>query len=166
MDGSRPHRLEGTQLANQLQSLQSMPQLRAASAVFILFAITACRAGTDPATGTASSIRTIDNTVVQAAPIDPPPTVNEQETTFNPTIEVVPGSKLEGTKDERQAQMVDLPFAPAIAMDPVTGGKVSIRLITPKVEFKNKVYYFVSEDSKRQFMSDPETFSKGAMARY
>lgn len=111
-------------------------------------------------------IRTIDNSDVKATLIDPPPTVNEQETTFNPTIEVVPGSKLEGTKEERQAQMVDLPFAPAIAMDPVTGGKVSIRVSTPMVEYKNKIYYFVSEDSKREFLSNAEGFSKGAMARY
>jgi len=152
-------------LANQLQSIESMSSPRLAAFCLIATLMASCHARTDP-TAAASMIKTIDNSDVRSTMIDPPPTVNEQETTFNPTIEVVPGSKLEGTKDERQAQMVDLPFAPAIAMDPVTGGKVSIRVATPMTEFKHKIYYFVSEDSKREFLGSPDTFSKGAMARY
>ena len=143
-----------------------MTLLKLAATLTILVALVGCKGSGEPATASASMIKTIENTDVPGTPIDPPPTVNEQETTFNPTIQVVPGEKLEGTKEERQAQMVDLPFAPAIAMDVVTGGKVSIRLTTPKVEYDNKIYYFVSEDSKREFLSNPEVFSKGAMARY
>lgn len=60
----------------------------------------------------------------------------------------------------------DLPFAPAIAMDPVDGGKVSITANTPIAEHKDRIYYFNSAANKRTFLQDPETYLTGKLATY
>jgi YHS domain-containing protein len=54
-----------------------------------------------------------------------------------------------------------LPFAPAIAMDPIDGSKISIRATTPTVEVKGKIFYFSSEANKHTFMANPEQYMKG-----
>jgi YHS domain-containing protein len=51
--------------------------------------------------------------------------------------------------------------APAIAMDPIDGSKISIRASIPTVEYKNKLYYFANEDHKRTFVANPEQYTKG-----
>jgi len=63
-----------------------------------------------------------------------------------------------------EAMRASLPFAPAIAMDAVDGSKISIRASTPTLEYKNKLYYFSSEDHKRQFLADPEQYTKGVFS--
>ena len=65
-------------------------------------------------------------------------------------------------QDERvRAQ---LPFAPAIALDPVDGLKVSIRATTPLAEYKNHLFYFTSEENKRVFLASPDQYLKGPFA--
>lgn len=106
--------------------------------------------------------RTIENSPVAVVPVEPPPTVDEE------IAPVVP-SNLPDEEKERIAalgQQVDLPFAPAIAMDPVDGSKVSIRTNTPTVEYKKHVYYFSSAATKAQFMANPDQYTKGSLAKY
>ena len=57
-----------------------------------------------------------------------------------------------------------LPFAPAIAMDPVDGNKISILATTPTFEFKGKIYYFSSAEHRATFVANPEQFTKGSLS--
>ena len=57
-----------------------------------------------------------------------------------------------------------LPFAPAIALDPIDGLKVSIRATTPVVEYKNHLFYFSSDANKRTFVAAPDQYLKGPFA--
>lgn len=60
----------------------------------------------------------------------------------------------------------NLPFAPLIAMDPVTGEKLSIVRETPTTEYNDRIYYFSSESQKQTFLADPEEYTKGRFSRY
>lgn len=62
--------------------------------------------------------------------------------------------------------LVGLPFTPAISMDPVDGGKVSIRPDTPVAEFNERVYYFRSEENRQSFLRNPEKYVGGSLSRY
>lgn len=62
--------------------------------------------------------------------------------------------------------LVDLPFTPAISMDPVDGGKVSIRPDTPVAEFKDHIYYFRNEENRQAFLRNPEKYVRGSLSRY
>lgn len=54
-----------------------------------------------------------------------------------------------------------LPFAPAIAMDPVDGSKISIRADTPTLEYKGRIFYFHSAENKATFQANPDQYMKG-----
>lgn len=110
---------------------------------------------------------TIEQAPPKLTPIEVPPQVDEE------VAPVIPKNIVNLTAAERarieaaaQAERVDLPFAPAIAMDPVDGQKVSIRKNTPTYEYKRKIYYFTSEQNRRMFMANPETYTKGSLAKY
>lgn len=62
--------------------------------------------------------------------------------------------------------LVDLPFTPAISMDPVDGSKVSIRPDTPVAEFKDHIYYFRNEENRQAFVRNPEKYVRGSLSRY
>jgi YHS domain-containing protein len=62
--------------------------------------------------------------------------------------------------------LVDLPFTPAISMDPVDGGKVSIRPDTPVAEFKDRIYYFRNEENRQAFLRNPDKYARGSLSRY
>lgn len=119
-------------------------------------------------------LKTIDNTPLEAMVIDPPPTTIPQplETklpegeTKKPATTAKPASAKSTSPDEMLQHKINLPFAPAIAMDPVDGGKVSIRIDTPTFEYKNKIYYFTSEANRRAFSANPEQYVKGTLSRY
>ncbi|MGK2856159.1 MAG: hypothetical protein ACSLFQ_03025 [Thermoanaerobaculia bacterium] len=64
------------------------------------------------------------------------------------------------------APLVGLPFTPAISMDPVDGGKVSIRPDTPLAEFNDRVYYFRSEENRQAFLRNPEKYAGGTLSKY
>src|ERR1700682_917826 len=105
------------------------------------------------AAATSSDINTIDNADPRPAIRDPPPML---------TDEGVPGQKLKTTvaapdappppNAQDEALRSSLPFAPAIALDPIDGSQISIRAATARAEVKGKVFYFSSEDNKRKFM--------------
>ena len=62
---------------------------------------------------------------------------------------------------EDEKLRASLPFSPAIAMDPIDGGKISIRATTPIFEYKGKIYYFTNEENRRAFAANPEQYLKG-----
>ena len=111
-----------------------------------------------------AEMRTIENTPLQPMPVQPPPQVNEQEALPKPK-EPAPGMPVEDAPAEPQ-KMIELPFAPAIAMDPVDGSKVPIRAETPTFEYKNKIYYFGSAANRQAFAANPEGFLKEKLAKY
>jgi len=131
---------------------------------------TACQQ--TPSTPEVGDLRTIDDSPLEAMVIDPPPTtvpqpletkIPEGEEKKNPPTNSAPSTS---KPDEMLQHKINLPFAPAIAMDPVDGGKVSIRIDTPIIEYKNKIYYFTSEANRRAFAANPETYVKGTLSRY
>ena len=107
-----------------------------------------------------NEMRTIDN--VEAKPVvnDPPPMLTEEAPAPKPR-DANAAQNLVPLTDQDEQLRARLPFAPAIAMDPVDGSKISIRATTPTTEFKNHIYYFSSEENKRAFVAQPETFTKG-----
>ena len=119
-------------------------------------------------------IRTLDNTPVQPLPVQRPATLDEP----GQTAALIDAPSMQGRTSTSQAvkttieqqdelsRKMNLPFAPAIAMDPVDGGKVSIRPDTPWVEHKGRLYYFTSAKNKQVFIANPDTYLKGKLASY
>lgn len=111
-------------------------------------------------------LTTVEKAPVKSVPIEPLPEVDEE-------VQIVVSKNMNLSEAERKrieaaavAERVALPFAPAIAMDPVDGQKVSIRKNTPQFEYKKRIYYFTSEANRRAFISAPETYTKGNLAKY
>lgn len=122
-------------------------------------------------------MKTINNTPVQALTPDPPPVLDgyvpevplprpEDQPVAGEDGEVDPANDTEAMARQREARAIRLPFAPAIAMDPVDGQKVSITTETPTVEYKGRIYYFNSEANRATFSRNPEPFLTGALGRY
>lgn len=105
-------------------------------------------------------VQTIENTQPASLPVQEPPTVNEEVPLVIPKY----ATPQEIEQIRAQAKMkVELPFSPAIAIDPVDGSKVSIRSNTPMTEYKKKLYYFGSEATKRTFDASPEQYAKSQL---
>ena len=108
-----------------------------------------------------TKVQTVEATDPRPTVLQPPPQLSDEAAA--PSPKPAPGQAVAAAplslKDEEVRAR--LPFAPAIAMDPVNGSKISIRADTPMVELKNKIYYFSSEENKRTFMANPEQFMKG-----
>jgi len=127
-----------------------MSGLRAAATAVAIAAILAsgCRKGSSaPPPGTDPNVKTIE----QEANIPSLPLPSEHSTSATSTSEPA---------------LVDLPFTPAISMDPVDGGKVSIRPDTPVAEFKDHIYYFRSEENRQAFLRNPDKYVRGSLSRY
>jgi YHS domain-containing protein len=106
--------------------------------------------------------RTIENTPVAVVPSEPPPMVSEEITPLTPKM----ATDQEKERIAALGQRVELPFAPAIAMDPVDGSKVSIRVNTPMIDYKKHIYYFSSAANRATFVANPDQFTKGSLAKY
>lgn len=120
-------------------------------------------------------LRTIDNTEVRVVPVEAPPQLAEQASVLKTDTAAPAGKRAPKLKTKAGTSSqptptptptTELPFAPLIAMDPVDGGKVSIRVETPTMEYKNRIYYFTSAENKKAFGADPERYLKGQLARY
>ena len=110
-------------------------------------------------------VRTIDNVPPAPRAITPPPMLAEEGPQVKPTAGVAqPDAPPPPTEKDEQVRAA-LPFAPAIALDPVDGSKVSIRADTPAVITKTKIFYFSSEENRRAFMASPQQYMKGAFAK-
>ena len=123
-----------------------------------------CRAGSQPAKAqpqTKSEMRTIDSGNVRPAAIDAPPVLTDEAPPPKTATNLAQADAPPPPTAQDEAMRAALPFAPAIAMDAVDGSKISIRASTPTVEYKNKLYYFSSEDHKRTFVANPEQYMKG-----
>ena len=123
----------------------------------------------------AVEMRTINNTPPQPLPPEPSPELDGYVAEVPlPLPDVAPAGEdvVDPANDtaamERQmeARTIKLPFAPAIAMDPVDGQKVSITPQTLTVEYKNKIYYFNSAANRAAFSASPDQYLTGALASY
>jgi YHS domain-containing protein len=110
---------------------------------------------------TIAEMRTIDSANVRPAPIDPPPMLTDEAPPLKPLNNVAQADAPPPPTPQDEALRASLPFSPAIAMDAVDGSKISIRASTATVEYKNKLYYFSSEEHKRTFLANPEQYTKG-----
>ena len=122
-------------------------------------------------------VRTVDNVPTRMVPVQTLPVLREEATEIKPpeptdadgnpiktSTALKPALKPASTPETNIP--TELPFAPLIAMDPVDGTKVSIRIGTASTEYKNKLYYFSSPENKKTFLGNPEVYANGVMARY
>jgi len=112
---------------------------------------------------TKAEIQTIDSTDPRPGPMQPPPVLPDEAPSPKP-LNVSPNQEAPVLSSQDEHVRAQLPFAPAIGLDPVDGQKVSIRATTPTVEYKNHIFYFNSEANKNTFVSSPEQYLKGPFA--
>ena len=126
--------------------------------VLLIFAVTACDSTPPPAKN--MKVQTINTVLPVPATLDPPPMLNDEAPPPKPKALPweTPTPIVFSPEDEKLR--ASLPFSPAIAMDPIDGGKISIRATTPTFEYKGKIYYFTTEENKRVFAANPEQFVK------
>jgi len=130
----------------------------------LLVAALACRqAAPQHATSTQSAhneMRTVESVDPGPPVVDPPPMLSDEAPPPKPKgMPWEPPTPVIMTPDDEKVRAA-LPFSPAIAMDPIDGGKISIRAATPKFEYKNKIYYFSNEENRRAFAANPDQFLK------
>ena len=113
----------------------------------------------------ASEIQTVDSVDARSAVLDPPPVLTDEGPAPKPKGNVLSADAPPPPTPQDEALRASLPFAPAIALDPVDGSKISIRAGTAMAEYKGHIFYFSSEANKRTFLASPTQFLKGAFAR-
>ena len=119
-----------------------------------------------PAVTQASQFQTVHQVATQPPPpLDPPPMLQDEAPAPKPKALPweTPTPIVFSPEDEKLR--ASLPFSPAIAMDPIGGGKISIRATTPTFEYKGKIYYFTNEENRRAFAANPEQYLKGGFLR-
>ena len=116
-----------------------------------------------PATGSSTDMQTMDNADMRPTVMDPPPMLTDVGApTPKLKIDLAPSRRPTPPPTAAdEALRASLPFTPAIAMDPVDGSKISIRVATPMYEYKGRIFYFSSDEKRRTFAANPETYTKG-----
>jgi YHS domain-containing protein len=112
-----------------------------------------------------SDIQTVDSTEARPAVLDPPPVLTDEGPASKPKGSVLSEDAPPPPTAQDEALRASLPFAPAIALDPVDGSKISIRAGTPVADYKGHFFYFSSEANKRTFLASPDQYLKGAFAK-
>lgn len=113
----------------------------------------------------AAEMRTIETVDPRPNVIDPPPLLQDEAAPPKPMGQPwEPPRPVELTADDEKMRAA-LPFTPAIAMDPVAGSKISITAKTPIFEHKGRLYYFESEENKKIFTANPQSFLTGKFTR-
>ena len=107
-----------------------------------------------------SELRTIESADPRPSVVDPPPMLSDEAAAPKPKNPVEAANAIPLTEQD-EAVRAQLPFAPAIAMDPVDGSKISIRATTPTLEYKGRIFYFDSAANKAAFQATPEQYVKG-----
>lgn len=135
-------------------------------AVILAATLTGCtRSSASPRKSRPSDqVQTIDSVPPKPSIIDPPPVLTDEGPAPKPKGDLKSPDAPPPPSPQDEALRASLPFAPAIGLDPVDGTKISIRTTTPTVEYKNHIYYFASEATKRQFIASPEQYLKGPFA--
>jgi YHS domain-containing protein len=150
-------------VAARLQNIRSM--YRALLIVTVFAAILAGCGGKAKSSSSQpkpkAEMRTIDSSDLRPVTIDPPPMLTDEAPPVKTVTGLAQADAPPPPTPQDEALRASLPFAPAIAMDPVDGSKISIRASIPTVEYKNKLYYFANEDHKREFVANPEQYTKG-----
>jgi YHS domain-containing protein len=111
-----------------------------------------------------SEMRTIESVDARPVVIDPPPMLRDEAPPPKPKGQPWEPPQPVPLTPEDEKLRAALPFAPAIAMDPIDGSKVSILARTPMLEYKGHIYYFQSEENKRMFAASPDQYTKGAFS--
>jgi YHS domain-containing protein len=111
-----------------------------------------------------ADVQTVDSVDPRPTVIDPPPVLTDEGPAPKPKGDVLSADAHPPPSPQDEALRASLPFAPAIALDPVDGSKISIRAGTPNAEYKNHIFYFSSQANKRTFLASPEQFLKGVFA--
>jgi YHS domain-containing protein len=147
-------------------TLQNVPTMFRTFVITILLGATAAGCARKPPANatrpkTNAEMRTIDSAALRPAPIDPPPMLTDEAPPVKTVTGLAQADAPPPPTPQDEALRASLPFAPAIAMDPIDGSKISIRASIPTVEYKNKLYYFANEDHKRTFLANPEQYTKG-----
>jgi YHS domain-containing protein len=109
-------------------------------------------------------VKTVDSVDPRSAVIDPPPVLTDEGPAPKPKGGLLSTDAPPPPTPQDEAVRASLPFAPAIALDPVDGSKISIRAGTPAAEYKGHIFYFSSEANKRAFLASPEQYLKGVFA--
>lgn len=99
------------------------------------------------------------------APTNDPTVQTIEQTTAMPALPL-PADTANSPLSSTTPALVDLPFTPAISMDPVDGGKISITPDTPVAEFKDRLFYFRNEENHQAFLRNPEKYARGSLSRY
>ena len=110
----------------------------------------------------AAEVQTVDATDPRPAVIDPPPVLTDEGPAPKAKVNVATEDAPPPPTPQDEALRASLPFAPAIALDPVDGSKISIRSGTPVADYKGHFFYFSSDANKRTFLASPDQFLKGA----
>ena len=135
--------------------------MRNSLAIITLIAIAAChQAPQHRPQRAATEVRTIESADPRPAVIDPPPMLGDEAPAPKPKNAIEAENAIPLTEQD-EALRAQLPFAPAIAMDPVDGAKISIRATTPTLEYKGRIFYFDSAENKAAFVANPEQYVKG-----
>ena len=120
-------------------------------------------------------MQTLESVPLQAVPASTEPMlddfVQEVPLPLEPVVPEDPGQTSTNPDEDpevktREPVSIRLPFAPAIAMDPVDGQKVSITAETPTVEYKGRIYYFNDTANRATFSRNPDTYLTGTFAAY
>jgi len=106
-----------------------------------------------------TDLRTIESADPRPAIVDPPAMLSDDAGTPKPKNPVEAQNAIPLTEKD-EALRAQLPFAPAIAMDPVDGSKISIRAETPMLEWKGHIFYFHSSENKAAFQANPDQYVK------
>ena len=134
-----------------------MKAFRALPAFLLL---TACDVST-PVRTQPAGVATINTVAPKPASLPQPPMLQDEAPPPKPKAMPWETPKPIIFTAEDEKLRAALPFSPAIAMDPIDGGKISIRATTPTFEYKNKIYYFSNEANTRIFSANPEAALKG-----
>lgn len=108
-----------------------------------------------------TEMRTIDNTDPRPVVLEPPPMLRDEAAPPKPIGQPWETPEPVHLTPEDERVRAALPFAPAMALDPTDGSKISILAHTPTTEYKGRIYYFSSEKNKQTFLSSPDQYAKG-----
>jgi YHS domain-containing protein len=131
--------------------------------ILLAAALAACDSA--PPAVEATNVQTINTVRAVPATLDPPPMLHDEAPPPKPkALPWETPTPIVFSPEDEQLR-ASLPFSPAIAMDPIDGGKISIRATTPTFEYKGKIYYFTNEANRAAFAANPEQYLKGGYMR-